>query len=116
MALWVLFVNMSCVICACSNIHHPNLGKHYVGRGLMKRFDSGEELARELGVPVSKLKDTFNQYIEVASGKKKDPHNKSTRFILVTLLAPPLTSRSLPAQNSFIIITSRWKVLIMLPV
>lgn len=50
--------------------------KHYVGRGLMKRFETGEELAKEMGIPVSKLKSTFNDYIEVASGKKKDPHNK----------------------------------------
>lgn len=29
--------------------------KHYVGRGLMKRFNSGAELAKEIGVPVTKI-------------------------------------------------------------
>ncbi|KAG0152203.1 hypothetical protein CROQUDRAFT_103179 [Cronartium quercuum f. sp. fusiforme G11] len=50
--------------------------KHYVGRGLMKRFENAEELAKDMGIPLSKLKSTFDDYIEIASGKKKDPYNK----------------------------------------
>ena len=50
--------------------------KHYVGRGLMKKVNSGEELAREIGVPVSRLRATFDDYNDIASGKKKDPYGK----------------------------------------
>jgi len=36
--------------------------KHYVGRGLMKRLDSGEALAKEFGLPPAVLKKTFEEY------------------------------------------------------
>jgi len=54
--------------------------KHYVGRGIMKKFSTGAELAQEIGVPASKLADTFSKYNEAAkSGKcpfdKKYFHN-----------------------------------------
>ena len=32
--------------------------KHYVGRGLMKRFDSGDALAKEIGIKPEALKAT----------------------------------------------------------
>ncbi|KAJ3550933.1 hypothetical protein NMY22_g128 [Coprinellus aureogranulatus] len=41
--------------------------KHYVGRGLMKRFDSGEALAKEFGLAPEVLKKTFEDYNQ-ASG------------------------------------------------
>jgi hypothetical protein len=44
--------------------------KHYVGRGLMKRFESGAALALEFGVPLNKLEETFNKYNEVAKNGK----------------------------------------------
>lgn len=50
--------------------------KHYVGRGLMKRFDSGSELAKEFGIPESKLKSTFDEYVQIGQGKKPDPYKK----------------------------------------
>ncbi|KAI8449541.1 FAD binding domain-containing protein [Phakopsora pachyrhizi] len=50
--------------------------KHYVGRGLMKKFDTGAELAKEIGIPVSKLKSTFDEYVQIGSGKKPDPYKK----------------------------------------
>jgi len=50
--------------------------KHYVGRGLMKKVNSGEELAKEIGVPVSRLRATFDEYNDIASGRKKDPYGK----------------------------------------
>ncbi|KAG0257647.1 hypothetical protein BGZ95_005177 [Linnemannia exigua] len=43
--------------------------KHYVGRGLMKYFKNGEELAKEIGIPPSELKKTFDEYNEIAAGK-----------------------------------------------
>lgn len=52
--------------------------KHYVGRGLMKRFESGEALAKEMGIPASVLKKTFDDYNTVAK-TKKDPFGKKVR-------------------------------------
>jgi len=49
--------------------------KHYVGRGLMKRFESGEALAKEMGLPVATLKKTFDDY-NVVVKSKKDPLGK----------------------------------------
>ena len=36
--------------------------KHYKGRGVMKSFASGADLAAEMGIPAAKLQDTFQQY------------------------------------------------------
>ncbi|KAI1311609.1 hypothetical protein EDD11_003349 [Mortierella claussenii] len=50
--------------------------KHYVGRGLMKYFKNGEELAKEIGIPPAELKKTFDEYNLIAEGKAKDPWGK----------------------------------------
>ena len=49
--------------------------KHYVGRGLMKRFDSGEALAKEMNLDPSVLKATFDKYNKGAR-EKNDPFGK----------------------------------------
>jgi len=49
--------------------------KHYCGRGLMKHFKSGAELAKEMGISADQLKKTFDQYNECAK-TKKDPYGK----------------------------------------
>jgi len=49
--------------------------KHYAGRGLMKHFKSGDELAKEMGIPASTLKSTFDKYNAVAQNKN-DPWGK----------------------------------------
>ncbi|TFK74546.1 fumarate reductase [Pluteus cervinus] len=49
--------------------------KHYVGRGLMKRFDNGEALAKEFGLDPSVLKKTFEDYNQVVR-TQKDPFGK----------------------------------------
>ncbi|KAF8909852.1 Flavocytochrome c [Mucidula mucida] len=49
--------------------------KHYVGRGLMKRFDSGDALAKEFGLSPSVLKKTFEDY-NASVRSKKDPFGK----------------------------------------
>ncbi|KAG6857766.1 hypothetical protein H0H87_004182 [Tephrocybe sp. NHM501043] len=49
--------------------------KHYVGRGLMKRFDNGTALAKEFGLDPSVLKKTFDDYNEIVR-TKKDPFGK----------------------------------------
>ncbi|KAG6334051.1 hypothetical protein ID866_5039 [Astraeus odoratus] len=49
--------------------------KHYVGRGLMKRFESGEALAKEMGISPQYLKQTFDKY-NAGAKAKKDPFGK----------------------------------------
>lgn len=49
---------------------------HYTGRGLMKRFDTVEEVAKEMGLSKDKVQGTFNQYMEVCKDPKKDPFGK----------------------------------------
>jgi len=50
--------------------------KHYVGRKLMKRYENGRDLAKDMGISVEKLQEVFDDYNQVASGKKKDPFGK----------------------------------------
>ncbi|KAI0930652.1 hypothetical protein AcV5_007311 [Taiwanofungus camphoratus] len=49
--------------------------KHYVGRGLMKRFENGTALAKEMGLKPEVLKKTFDDY-NVVVKSKKDPFGK----------------------------------------
>jgi len=55
--------------------------KHYVGRGLMKRLDSGEALAKEFGIASGALKKTFDDY-NVSVRTQKDPFGKKVCVIL----------------------------------
>ena len=41
----------------------------------MKRFDSGEALAKEIGIPPAALKKTFDDY-NTSARTKKDPFGK----------------------------------------
>ncbi|KAM0750965.1 Flavocytochrome c [Meredithblackwellia eburnea MCA 4105] len=50
--------------------------KHYCGRGLMKRFETGAELAKEMGLSEAKLKKTFDDYMKVVKDPKTDPWGK----------------------------------------
>eukprot|EP00008_Paramoeba_atlantica_P005363 CAMPEP_0201488932 /NCGR_PEP_ID=MMETSP0151_2-20130828/20468_1 /ASSEMBLY_ACC=CAM_ASM_000257 /TAXON_ID=200890 /ORGANISM="Paramoeba atlantica, Strain 621/1 / CCAP 1560/9" /LENGTH=608 /DNA_ID=CAMNT_0047874365 /DNA_START=17 /DNA_END=1843 /DNA_ORIENTATION=- len=69
---------------------------HYAGRGLMKKDLSIAELSKHIGVPVSRLESTFNQYNKVASAKndplgKKYFHNmpwKGNDKFAVALITP----------------------------
>ncbi|GAA5813678.1 hypothetical protein MFLAVUS_007164 [Mucor flavus] len=73
--------------------------RHYAGRGLMKRFDSGEALAKEMGISPQHLEQTFETYNKIADGKVKDPwgkrffHNvpiKMTDYFYVAHMQPVL--------------------------
>ncbi|WVQ98035.1 hypothetical protein IAU59_005157 [Kwoniella sp. CBS 9459] len=50
--------------------------KHYVGRGLMKKFNSGEELAKEMGIKPEALKKTFDEHNNYAKNPGTDPFGK----------------------------------------
>jgi len=50
--------------------------EHYEGRGLMKKFNSGAELAKEIGCPVENLAKTFSEYNAFAATGKKDIFGK----------------------------------------
>lgn len=71
--------------------------KHYVGRGLMKRFDSGEALAKEFGLAPEVLKKTFEDYNQSVR-TQKDPFGKTffqgewkfDDFFHVSLMTPVL--------------------------
>ena len=47
--------------------------EHYKGRGIMKKFDSGEELAKEMGVPSSKIAETFAAHTATAKKVAAEP-------------------------------------------
>jgi flavocytochrome c len=49
--------------------------KHYMGRGLMKHFASGRDLAKEMGISADKLEGEFRKYNEAAR-TKNDPFGK----------------------------------------
>lgn len=49
--------------------------KHYVGRGLMKHFKHGDELAKDMGISPAVLKKTFDDYNQIAA-KGEDPFGK----------------------------------------
>merc|ERR1712196_70795 len=47
--------------------------KHYTGRGVMKYYASGEDLAKDMGIPVQVLIDTHQQHYEASQKTAKDP-------------------------------------------
>lgn len=57
--------------------------EHYSARGLMKPL-SGAELAKEMGVPVSKLQSTFDEYNQAAKDPK-GPANKWDKKYFISM-------------------------------
>jgi len=47
--------------------------KHYTGRGVMKFYPSGEDLAKDMGVPVSVLEASHEAHYQAAKKTEKDP-------------------------------------------
>merc|ERR1712137_724888 len=47
--------------------------KHYTGRGVMKYYESGEALAKDMGVPLKVLEDTHDAHFQAAKKTEKDP-------------------------------------------
>merc|ERR1712039_897754 len=51
--------------------------KHYTGRGVMKFYASGADLAKDMGVPLQTLIDTHDQHYQAAKKTEKDPDGGS---------------------------------------
>merc|ERR1712178_388211 len=51
--------------------------KHYTGRGVMKFYESGEALAKDMGIDVQVLIDTHDQHYTAAKKTEKDPDGGS---------------------------------------
>ena len=47
--------------------------KHYTGRGVMKYYATGEDLAKDMGVPLQTLVDSHQKHFEAAKKQEKDP-------------------------------------------
>jgi len=47
--------------------------KHYTGRGVMKHYASGADLAKDMGVSLQVLVDTHQKHFEAAAKHEKDP-------------------------------------------
>merc|ERR1719252_498193 len=47
--------------------------KHYTGRGVMKFYPSGADLAKDMGISVQTLIDTHDQHYTAAKNTEKDP-------------------------------------------
>merc|ERR1711912_183343 len=51
--------------------------KHYTGRGVMKYYKTGEELAKDMGVPLSVLEAEHEAHYQAAKKTEKDPDGGS---------------------------------------
>merc|ERR1712124_149806 len=51
--------------------------KHYTGRGVMKFYESGEALAKDMGVPLSVLEEEHEKHFQAAKKQEKDPDGGS---------------------------------------
>merc|ERR1712056_109763 len=51
--------------------------KHYTGRGVMKFYENGAELAKDMGVPLQTLVDETDQHYNAAKKTEKDPDGGS---------------------------------------
>merc|ERR1711934_62207 len=47
--------------------------KHYTGRGVMKYYKTGEDLAKDMGIPVSVIEETHDIDYQAAKKTEKDP-------------------------------------------
>merc|ERR1712228_253271 len=51
--------------------------KHYTGRGVMKYYESGADLAKDMGVPLSVLEEEHEKHFQSAKKQEKDPDGGS---------------------------------------
>merc|ERR1719169_405633 len=51
--------------------------KHYTGRGVMKFYPNGAELAKDMGIPLQKLVEVHDAHYQAAKKTEKDPDGGS---------------------------------------
>merc|ERR1711988_140779 len=51
--------------------------KHYTGRGVMKFYETGADLAKDMSIPLQKLIDEHDQHYQAAQKTEKDPDGGS---------------------------------------
>merc|ERR1711920_1029819 len=51
--------------------------KHYTGRGVMKYYESGADVAKDMGIPLQTLVDQHQQHYEASQKAAKDPEGGS---------------------------------------
>merc|ERR1719188_2084868 len=51
--------------------------KHYTGRGVMKYYETGEALAKDMGIPLQTLIDEHDEHYTAAKNTEKDPDGGS---------------------------------------
>merc|ERR1712176_1097411 len=51
--------------------------KHYTGRGVMKYYQTGADLAKDMGVPLQTLVDEHEKHYQAAKKQEKDPDGGS---------------------------------------
>merc|ERR1712038_464547 len=51
--------------------------KHYTGRGVMKYYKTGEDLAKDMGISLSVLEETHEDHYQAALKMEKDPNGGS---------------------------------------
>jgi len=51
--------------------------KHYTGRGVMKFYENGGALAKDMGIPLQTLEEEHDQHFEAAKKTEKDPDGGS---------------------------------------
>merc|ERR1712045_1033643 len=49
--------------------------KHYKGRGIMKSYNNMGEFAKEYGIPLNNIEETFKDYNALAEKQTKDPNS-----------------------------------------
>lgn len=74
--------------------------KHYVGRGLMKRIEGGDALAKEFGVSGDAVKKTFATYNAIVRAKK-DPFGKTVNTVLSSIFFEFTLPISCSKENGF---------------
>merc|ERR1739846_16790 len=51
--------------------------KHYTGRGVMKFYETGADLAKDMGIPLATLEATHEEHYQAAKKTEKDPDGGS---------------------------------------
>merc|ERR1712019_52141 len=51
--------------------------KHYTGRGVMKFYENGEALAKDMGVSLATLEETVEEHYQASKKQEKDPDGGS---------------------------------------